>query len=322
MVARSVSDVVLFLLCLNRAQSAPTFRSSGTRYSSHLRAAHSGSFYPPVTSVSRMAKLGRLKFKASEAVEQPASRTTDTELVRWVQDRLFTEPGGAFLRDPAALSEDVKLTNPLWRMQGRTQYVKSATAWYSNSEKELPEAKTVITEMVEPVIGQNTVRIRWETTWVPPKLMWWAKVQKVFPPGLDVTLMAVGEPMAVIYGVTTMEFQSNATEPNRFQLIKQVDQLELEKVFSADRVKKRRLASHLYEDLVSFLTTRRPLGWDAKEWSDRILAMLDLSAVSRQRATSNANNVGKSPAERAQMSRRGQLGIGLGLVAAGCATVA
>jgi len=118
-----------------------------------------------------------------------------------------------------------------------------------------------------------------------------------------------------------MEFRKNNKTGN-YELSKQTDELEMEKIFSDQRIEERRLSPKIYEDLVVFMATRRPLGWTATDWSQRVLAMLDLSSVGSQRLNANAATFNTDPEERKRRTRREQLGVGLGLVATAGATLA
>mmetsp|Transcript_2214 Transcript_2214/g.5045 ORF Transcript_2214/g.5045 Transcript_2214/m.5045 type:complete len:381 (+) Transcript_2214:364-1506(+) len=251
------------------------------------------------------------------AVPRNITRTLDTELVRWTKDNLVPDAGGAFLQDPANLREDVKLISPLWRVQGKSRYVQTVESWRENLRR-LPEAETIITEMVEPIMGQGIVRVRWETRWVPPDLLWLAQLRRKLPQQLEINIMAVGEPLAVVHGVSLLEFQTNNSSP---MLVKQTDQLEMEKVFSDNRIQQRRFGQRLYEDLVIFLSTRRPLGWSAADWAQRILNMLDLSSVGAPRVMASAASLNTDPEERKLQRKREKLGFGVALILTGIATL-
>jgi len=231
-----------------------------------------------------------------------AARTVETELVRFTRQHLASGVGGAFIVDGASLKDDVKLISPLWKLQGKNSYLQSVSSWRQNV-LQLPEVETLVTELVEPVVGRGQIRIRWQTRWVPQDMMWLSKLRKKLPSRLELSVPAVGEPLAVVHGVTFMEFRKNNKTGN-YELSKQTDELEMEKIFSDQRIEERRLSPKIYEDLVVFMATRRPLGWTATDWSQRVLAMLDLSSVGSQRLNANAATFNTDPEERKRRTRR------------------
>eukprot|EP00471_Norrisiella_sphaerica_P010075 CAMPEP_0184497304 /NCGR_PEP_ID=MMETSP0113_2-20130426/36137_1 /TAXON_ID=91329 /ORGANISM="Norrisiella sphaerica, Strain BC52" /LENGTH=368 /DNA_ID=CAMNT_0026884337 /DNA_START=330 /DNA_END=1436 /DNA_ORIENTATION=+ len=275
------------------------------------------SFSRSSDSSQRRATMVTVQADRAQGRIEQQPRIIDTELVRFARENLAVGTGGVFLKDSETLKDNVMLFSPLWRVQGKKRYMESMKAWRQNIEK-LPEVRTTLTEVVEPIVGRGSVRIRWKTTWVPPDLVWFAKLRKKIPFNIEINITGVGEPKAVVYGVTFMEFQTNGTKP---LLIKQTDQLEMEKIFSNERILERRFSQRLCEDLLEFLSTRRPLGWTPSDWAARIVAMLDLSSVGKGRLTANAATIDSDPQERAERRRREKFGVGAGLILIGIATL-
>mmetsp|Transcript_15806 Transcript_15806/g.29869 ORF Transcript_15806/g.29869 Transcript_15806/m.29869 type:complete len:243 (-) Transcript_15806:895-1623(-) len=156
-----------------------------------------------------------------QAQPNMAARTVETELVRFTRQHLASGVGGAFIVDGASLKDDVKLISPLWKLQGKNSYLQSVSSWRQNV-LQLPEVETLVTELVEPVVGRGQIRIRWQTRWVPQDMMWLSKLRKKLPSRLELSVPAVGEPLAVVHGVTFMEFRKNNKTGN-YELSKQVE---------------------------------------------------------------------------------------------------
>mmetsp|Transcript_33699 Transcript_33699/g.57121 ORF Transcript_33699/g.57121 Transcript_33699/m.57121 type:complete len:249 (-) Transcript_33699:349-1095(-) len=213
---------------------------------------------------------------------------------------------------------DVLLSSPLWRVHGKSRYLDSLAAWRQNFDM-MPEANTTLLEVVEPIIGKGVVRIRWKTTWIPKDLVWFATLRRALPSWLEVNITGVGEPIAEVYGVTHMHFEMNHTAP---LLKKQMDQIEMDKIFSTNRIIERRFSQRLYDDLVTFLLARRPLGWTNEDWGERINAMLAMSGFGdKKKLSANAQSVTSSPQEQRERRRRERLGVGAGLIVIGIATL-